>query len=69
MVKTSNWKKLNQWLGILFAYLLFSIILFFTLSFLGKFPEGFTYFHVFGVTLILSILGFITKGVFKWDSF
>lgn len=64
----SEKKEQNQvWegAGYVFAYFLFTTILFFILSLLKKLPANWNYFHIMGITLLISIAGMIARKVLK----
>ncbi|MAF35940.1 hypothetical protein CL622_02375 [archaeon] len=54
--------KILEVLGYLFAYLLFTTILFFVLTFLNKLPGDWNYFYVMGMTFIIAVVGYLLKG-------
>jgi len=54
--------KMGEKIGFLMAYLLFTIILYFILSFLKKMPTTWTYVHIMGIVLIIVLTG---RGVRK----
>lgn len=48
-------------IGFLIGYALFTIILFLILTFLDKIPSSWSYFHIIGITLILTLTGTTIK--------
>lgn len=51
-------EKIRMETGFLFSYLLFTTLLFGIFLFLNKLNE-LNYFHILGITLLMTILGFI----------
>ncbi len=54
-------EKLGERVGYVFAYFLFTTILFFILSFLDKIPYSWSYFHVMGLTFLIAVFGYIVQ--------
>lgn len=52
-------------IGYVFAYIVFTTILYFLLRFINKLPSSWTYFHVAGVTICISLIGIIIKRLLK----
>lgn len=50
-------EKIGKKIGYLFGYFLFTTILYFILTILDKMPENWGYFHIMGITGIISIIG------------
>ena len=58
-------QKIGENAGFIFAYLLFTNILYFLLVFLNKIPTGWGFFHILGVTLFVVLAGLIIKRLLK----
>jgi len=58
-------EKFGQRTGYMFSYFLFTTILFFILTLLGKVPESWSYFHVMGITILIVIIGFVIRWFLK----
>jgi len=61
-------RVISRWgekLGYLFAYFLFTTILYFVLAFLNKIPKSWTYFHIMGIALLIALAGIIIKRLLK----
>ncbi len=52
-------------IGFLFAYFLFTTVLYFILSFLGKLPASWSYFHIIIITFCIVLLGMVTKRLLR----
>lgn len=58
-------EKLGKMIGFIIAYFLFTTIIFFIFSFTKRIPEGWTYFHIAGITLAITLLGVLIKQLLK----
>lgn len=58
-------EKFGEKTGYLFSYLMFTTLMFFILTILGSMPDGWTYFHIMGITLSVTILGTALKRALK----
>ena len=58
-------EKYGQKIGYLFAYFLFTTILFFALTFLNKIPESWSYLHLMGITILITISGLTIRRLLK----
>ena len=47
--------------GYVFSYFLFTTILFFILTFSQRLPSGWNYFHIIGITIIITFIGTIIR--------
>ncbi|OIO80989.1 hypothetical protein AUJ84_02120 [Candidatus Pacearchaeota archaeon CG1_02_32_132] len=63
--KESLSEKIGNFLGYLVAYLIFTIILFFVLSYLNKLPEGWGYIHILAIGLLISLIGSLIRELLK----
>lgn len=54
-------EKMGRVLGYIFAYFLFTIILFSMLSFLNKIPDSWSHLHIMIITLIITFIALIIK--------
>ena len=61
--KTSE--KFGEKVGFFAAYMAFTAIIFFILTYLGKLPAEWKYFHVAWLVLALTLIGFEIKGMMK----
>lgn len=61
----SKYYDFGNILGFSFSYILFSVTLYYLLSFLGKFPLSWTFFHIFGITALISVIGIVFNKVLK----
>ena len=52
-------------IGYLFSYFLFTTVLFFILVVLEKIPESWSYIHVMEITILIALVGFLTKKLLK----
>ena len=50
-------EELGGKIGYAAAYLVFTMVLFFILSFADKLPAGWTYFHVAGLVFAIALIG------------
>jgi len=55
--KDQGLERIGKRLGFVLAYFIFTTILFFILFFLNKLPETWTYIHIMGTTLGITIIG------------
>lgn len=62
--KISN-EKIKVELGYIIAYFLFTIVVFYTLKFLKKFPSEWNFFHAITITLIIVLIAWLIKGALK----
>ena len=51
--------------GFIFAYFLFTTILFFVLNLLNKIPASWTYFHIMGVSFGATLVGAVIQRLLK----
>lgn len=51
--------------GYLTTYFIFTTIFFYVLLYTENLPENWTYFHIIGVTLVVTIIGNIIKRVIR----
>ena len=58
-------KENGKKIGYIFGYFLFTTILYLMLILLKKIPENWTYFHIMGITLIITITGALLKRLLK----
>ncbi|MBW2990836.1 hypothetical protein KY348_03960 [Candidatus Woesearchaeota archaeon] len=58
-------EKFSERIGFVFAYFLFTTILFFALLLLKKLPNSWTYFHIIGVVLLITLAGAGIKRLLK----
>jgi len=58
-------ERLGAISGYIVAYLLFTTVLFFMLTFLKKLPAGWSYLHVAGTTAITAILALTVGRLLK----
>ncbi len=61
-------KTSEQWgerAGFFGAYLAFTTILLFILTYVGKLPEGWSYFHVVGLVFAIAAIGIELKDILK----
>ena len=56
---------LGEKIGFIFAYFLFTTILFFILKLLNKVPASWGYFHIMGITILIILLGFLIQRLLK----
>jgi len=61
--KTSE--KWGERTGFFAAYLAFTAVLFFILTYFGKLPTEWGYFHVAGLVLAVALIGIELKGILK----
>ncbi len=52
-------EKIGAGAGFLVSYFVFTTLLFFILYFLHKLPANWTYFHIAGITLAITIIGLL----------
>ena len=67
MIFEENKKIINlgEKFGYLFSYFLFTTILFFILMLLKKIPESWSYIHIMGITILIALIGIVTKRLLK----
>jgi hypothetical protein len=58
-------EKMGEKAGFITAYLLFTTVLFFILTFLNKIHSSWSYFHIMGITIIISIIGILVARFLK----
>lgn len=58
-------EKLGRFFGCIFAYLLFTTILFFMLGILGKLPDSWSYPHIMAITFLVALAGYMVKRMLK----
>jgi hypothetical protein len=58
-------EKYGEKAGYVFAYFLFTTVLFFVLTFFEKIPESWSYFTIMGITLIIVLIGVVIKSLLK----
>lgn len=58
-------EKIGYGIGYLFAYFLFTTLLYAVSLFLDKIPSSWSYLHIAVITLGITILGMITRGFLK----
>ena len=58
-------ERIGEKVGFVFSYFLFTTILFFILTVLNKIPSTWTYFHVMGITLLITLIGNLVKRFLK----
>lgn len=57
--------KLGERVGYIFAYFVFTTILFFILGILNKIPVTWSYFHIMAVAFIIALTGIVIKWLLK----
>jgi len=60
-----NIETFGQIAGYIFAYFLFTSILFFLLSIVHKIPSSWNYFNIMAVTFAVALAGIIIKRLLK----
>jgi len=55
-------EEFSEKAGYLLSYFLFTIIIYLIFSFLNKLPPNWSFFHIMGVTLIITVTGIIIGG-------
>ena len=58
-------KKSGEKVGYTLSYFLFTTILYFVLILAKKIPVSWSYLHIMGITLIISLVGIVLKRVLK----
>ncbi|MBS3108007.1 hypothetical protein J4468_03775 [Candidatus Woesearchaeota archaeon] len=58
-------ERIGEKLGFLLSYVFFTTILFFILKFFSKLPASWGYFHIAGITLIITIIGLAVRRFLK----
>ena len=58
-------EKFSEKIGYIFAYFLFTTILFFILKLLNKIPGSWSYYHIIGITLVITLIGIVIKRFLK----
>ncbi len=53
----SKTEKLGRGVGYAFSYFLFTSVLFLVLEFTGRIPMSWSYPHVMGITVLISVAG------------
>ena len=54
-------EKFGEKMGYVFAYFLFTAILFFILRLLNKIPDSWSYFYIIIITFLIALVGAIIK--------
>jgi hypothetical protein len=62
---TSGFEKAGSVLGYTAAYVMFSAVFFWVLSFAGKLPAHWSFFHVIGITFVIMLLGILIKRLLR----
>jgi hypothetical protein len=57
--------RVGEKIGFVFAYFLFTTILFFILLILKKLPGSWNYLHIMGIVLIIALIGAGIKRLLK----
>lgn len=55
--KDGRAEKLGRGVGYAFSYFLFTSVLFLVLEFTGRIPASWSYPHVMGITVLISVAG------------
>ena len=58
-------ERLGKIIGYIFAYLIFTTVLFFIISFFNKLPLSWGYLHIASITLVVSLLGIVLKRILE----
>ncbi len=58
-------EKFGEKTGYVFAYFVFTTMLFFILALLKRLPQSWSYFHVMGLTLLIVLIGFGVKRLLR----
>ena len=59
--RNNNIERLGEKIGYVFAYFLFTTVLFFILKLLNKIPKFWSYFHIMLIILIIALVGVVIK--------
>ena len=54
--------NIGEKVGFIFSYCIFTSVLFLSFSLMNKLPQGWGFFHVAGVTLLVTLSGFVLAG-------
>ncbi len=54
-------ERFGEKIGYIFAYFLFTTILFFILRLLNKIPDSWPYFYIIIITFLIALLGIVIK--------
>jgi len=60
-----NRYSFGKWSGFAFSLAIFTVILFYALVFLQKIPSNWQLYHVFGITLAITIVGLINQRLLR----
>jgi len=63
--QNNNIEKFGKKIGYIFAYFLFTTILFFILRLLNKIPDSWSYYSIMVITLVIALLGVVIKRFLK----
>lgn len=58
-------KRAGKIIGYVVGYILFTAVVYFVFSFLNKLPEEWSFFHVAGITLAITLFGILIRNVLK----
>jgi hypothetical protein len=58
-------ERLGKIIGYIFAYLIFTTVLFFIISFFNKLSPSWGYLHIASITLVVSLLGIVLKRILE----
>ncbi len=61
----TSFKRFGEKAGFLFAYFFLTTVLFLILTFLNKIPVSWSYFHIMGVTFLITLFGILTRRFLK----
>jgi|TARA_Y100000294_G_C8328432_1_gene245658 hypothetical protein len=63
--KNKTFEKIGEKTGFATSYVLFTLILFIILSLLSKIPNNWSFMHIAGITLTITIVGIIIKRILR----
>jgi len=55
-------QKLGERAGFIFGYFIFTTFLFLILMFSKRMPNSWSYLHIMGITILITIFGLLIKG-------
>ncbi len=56
-----RYEGLGSTVGYIASYFVFTTVLFFVLTYVGKLPETWTYFHIMAIVLLIAGIGYSLK--------
>ena len=59
--QNNNIERLGEKIGYVFAYFLFTTVLFLILKLLNKIPNFWSYYNIMAITFVIALIGIVIK--------